>query len=1241
MQTTLLGLAIAVILALLAALIGPYFVDWNQFRPQFEAEASRIIGAPVHVRDNLDARLLPTPTLRLRTVAIGKEGDPARFRADRLDVEFSLGSLMRGEWRATDLTLEGLALDLTLDDQGRLAWPASRGDSNLGALAIDHLKLGGRIVLHDATGRRIAALDDIAFAGDVRALAGAARGDGEFRFDDVRYPFRLVTSRSADGAATRVHLAIDPGVRPIGLDLDGNLGFEAMVPHFDGTVALSRAITLRDGDRRAQGVATPWKLTAKVKADPAAAKLDQLEVVYGSEEVGLKLTGSADVALRPAPSLRVSLAARQLDADRLLARESTSTEPTRLLPALRTLVAALPPPPVPADVALDADAVTLGGRQLQNIALEAHSDAGDWVLDHFDGRLPGATEISLGGRLVSQRFAGALRVAATDPGLLSAWLRGASEAAPKSHKPLRMTGLLGVSPDRVALDDMDAEIDGAAVTGRLALSTPSPATAGQRRGLRLEAAVDGERLDLDGLVALGRSFAGPRDNWPDEADLALDLKHGSLGGQEFAPLVAHLTYDANAVTLAKLSLGAAGGVAADGSGAIDRAANSGQLAITATAPALPALARVAAPFLPESLAQRFAALPAADGAAKVRLALGLDRAERSGASASATAEIETPHLKATLRGSLTSPDSFLRDFDVAPLERGKLSLDGKVTADRAPLVLGLLGLDRVLAAGEGTTQAEGSLKGTWGAPLAARLSLSGPGLDADAQGTLAPAAMAAALGRGDPAETRPGDPQGGGAGSEAASTIAVAARKLDLAPLFDVAPGRLPLTAATSRLTLSGQELSLDDVDATVSGARVRGRVVFKRGKSPEFHGEFGTERLDLATAIAMATGALGRGLDEPLGRAPCAGMSGNIELQTPRGIGPGGLEIKALSGTLRCDGASLSLGAKGTIGGGEAAGELTAQSGGEGVGLDAHLQLSGVDGSSLSWRGLAPPAGKTALQLTLSGRGRTAGVISGALSGGGTWSIERAKIGGLDPAAFDAVVAASDAGKINGDGALRDMTSRALKGAPLPVAAAQIPFTVRDGGLRVAQTTLDGDGARLVVSGGYDFTADQFDLRAELASTRLGTGVDRPVIEIFAHGPPDRLNRTVDVALLSSWLAVRAIDRETRRLELLERGDRAAPPPAAAAPPAPAEAPGPKPKPPQPAQPAPSPPQASAAPGIAAPGIAPTGIAAPGIATPAVVPPLPPPIDVKPAPGSARARLRSPRAPLQLAPVPPASIPN
>ena len=66
MQTTLLGLAIALILALLAALIGPYFVHWNDHRAFFEAEASRLVGLNVRVGGDIDAKLLPFPAVTLR-----------------------------------------------------------------------------------------------------------------------------------------------------------------------------------------------------------------------------------------------------------------------------------------------------------------------------------------------------------------------------------------------------------------------------------------------------------------------------------------------------------------------------------------------------------------------------------------------------------------------------------------------------------------------------------------------------------------------------------------------------------------------------------------------------------------------------------------------------------------------------------------------------------------------------------------------------------------------------------------------------------------------------------------------------------------------------------------------------------------------------------------------------------------------------------------------------------------------
>ena len=341
MQTTLLGLAIAFIIALIAALIGPYFIDWNQFRPQFEAEATRVIGAPVRVAGALDARLLPTPSLRLRSVVVGGANDLGKVRADKLDVEFSLGSLMRGEWRATELTINGMALDLGLDPQGRIDWPASTGKFNLGSLAIDRLNLTGRIALHDAASRGTLELNDIAFSGDVRSLAGAVRGDGNFMLSGTRYPFRVSSGQSADGNGTRVHLNIDPGARALSADLDGVLSFEARAPRFEGALVLAAPAGLKaKGD---DAPPTPWRISAKVKADPAAAQLEQLEASYGPEETRAEIRGRRRHPLRrlaAAACRAVGAAARC----RQICRQGQQTPPSRCgcCRALRALIAAIP-----------------------------------------------------------------------------------------------------------------------------------------------------------------------------------------------------------------------------------------------------------------------------------------------------------------------------------------------------------------------------------------------------------------------------------------------------------------------------------------------------------------------------------------------------------------------------------------------------------------------------------------------------------------------------------------------------------------------------------------------------------------------------------------------------------------------------------------------------------------------------------------------------------------------------------
>jgi large subunit ribosomal protein L24 len=1259
-QTTLLGLAIAFIIALVAALVGPYFIDWNQFRPQFEAEASRVVGAPVRVGGALDARLLPTPSLRLRSVTVGGNNDLGKVRADKLDVEFSLGSLMRGEWRANELTINGAVLDLGLDAQGRVDLPASTGRFNLGSLAIDRLNLTGRVALHDAASRGTLELSDIAFSGDVRSLAGAVRGDGNFTLSGTRYPFRVSSGQAADGNGTRVHLTIDPGQRPLSVDLDGVLSFEMRSPRFDGAIALAGPAGPKV---KGETPAAPWRISARLKADPATARFDQLEASYGPEDNALKLTGLAALRLGASPLLHAVLSARQLDADRLLARDNGkdggkqgakdggTTEALRLLPALRGLLAAIPQTPLRTQIEVSTDQIMFGGRPVQSFAADLRADTRSWTVDRLEFRAPGATQVTFSGEAVpgaSGELKGALSVESADPDTLAAWLQGQTTVTFRAQKPLRVRGNVSLTDDRVAIDGMKAEIDGGVLEGRLSYLQPAAGSS------RVEAVLKADRLDIDAAVAFARALAGPQAEWPDEGQLSLDVGRALSAGQELRPLLARLGYGPKTISLDQLKIGGAGGVAMEGTGSFDRLETTGRLTVSATSASPRQITDLIAPFAP-AVARRVNAVTGTSGSTLLKLAVDLakdpGRADRVGARV--VFDIDAPQIKGGMTLTATPTVAAMRAIDLDALARSEIGIESKLSSEQGASLLALLGLDRAVAAGNGPLRFEGSATGVWRAPLRLKAKLSGADLDADAEGSAEPWTQ------------------------DAKAVVNLAVRRANLAPLFDLKPSDAIArnVSLSARLTAAGGKLTFDDMDAVVAGSRIRGRIALtlgneKTGDEKTIDGQLGMDALQLAPAFATAIGSAGHDAAEPLGMGLFAGWRGQLAFQALRGTLPGGGELRPVSGVIRGDGQSLRFDAiKGTIGGGEVTADIEARQTPLGLALNARLQLSGVDGAALRYRALAMPAGRASIRMTAASQGRSASALAGALSGSGLLTLESARIAGLDPRAFDVAIRASDGGQATDDGKLRQIIEPVLSGGTLAVASAQIPFSIADGRLRIGATTLDAEGAKAIVSGGYDIAADQTDIRASLASTALGSGTSRPEIALFAVGSPDALARTVDVAALSSWLAVRAIDRETRRLDSIERGEVPPPmlpiaiPPPALAIPAPALPPAaetppdvsaaiPSDQPPSeipmpgrdPRRVAPKPklivprlpavPPVSSVPATSAP----PASNAPASSAPVVsqqVAPLPPPIEIRPAPGPAP---RPPKLRPPLVLTPPAS---
>jgi large subunit ribosomal protein L24 len=757
---------------------------------------------------------------------------------------------------------------------------------------------------------------------------------------------------------------------------------------------------------------------------------------------------------------------------------------------------------------------------LQNLAADLHADAQSWTIDRLDLRAPGATRLTLAGTNAqagpSGSFTGALNLDSSDPDTLLAWLQGRSEIIYRSQKPLRLLGNVSVTSSRVAIEAMKAEIDGGTVEGRLALDNQASG------GSRFDAELKAERLDLDAAAAFARSLAGPQAEWPMEAQASLDIDRATSAGQELRPFMAKLGYGPKTISLDQLKIGQPNGVTMEGAGSFDRVNATGRLALNSSATSLGQITGLIAPLAP-ALASRLNAMDAAPGPARLKLTLDLDKnAEHADrADARAVFDLDAPQLKGVATITAKPDIAALQGIDLDALRRSEVVIESKLSSERGGSLLALLGLDHAIAAGEGPVEFRGSVTGMWRAPLLLNVKITGAGLDAEAQGIAEPWA------------TQP----------RAGASLRV--RNANLAPLFGLKPSdtlarNINLSA---RVSLAGSRLTFDDLDTAMSGSRLRGRLALTLDEQKTVEGEVGLDALDLAPAFALVIGAAGRDAAEPLGAGLVKGWRGRIAFQALHGSLPGGGELRPFGGTIKSDGQSLTFEAiRGGIGGGEATANFDAKQTANGIALNARVQLSGVDGAALRYRGLAMPAGRTSMQMTLSSEGRSASGLTGALSGSGTLTLESARVAGLDPRAFDAAIRASDSGQAVDDIRLRQIVEPALSAGALAVASAQIPFNLREGRLRVGATTLDAEGARAIVSGGYDIPADQADIRVVIASTTAGVAASRPEIWLFAVGAPNALNRTVDVAALSSWLAVRAIDRETRRLDAIERGE---PPPA------------------------------------------------------------------------------------------------
>src|SRR5262245_65260407 len=107
-KSPVLYFGIALVLAVVAAFIAPYVIDWGSYRVAIENYGSKVTGRQVTVSGEISGRLFPWPRLSIRDVKVANPSGsflPNFITADEIDASMTLAGLLGGEIRVESIDI--------------------------------------------------------------------------------------------------------------------------------------------------------------------------------------------------------------------------------------------------------------------------------------------------------------------------------------------------------------------------------------------------------------------------------------------------------------------------------------------------------------------------------------------------------------------------------------------------------------------------------------------------------------------------------------------------------------------------------------------------------------------------------------------------------------------------------------------------------------------------------------------------------------------------------------------------------------------------------------------------------------------------------------------------------------------------------------------------------------------------------------------------------------------------------
>jgi hypothetical protein len=1123
LREILTGLALLLIVAIGAAIIGPRFVDWNDRRAMIEAELSARLGVPVQIDGDLGILLLPTPTLTAQSIKLRDETGTVAVAAKELSVYLAPTALLQGKVKVTEMQLvePQFLLDLPKRGAGRAGAVQIQPDK-LRGYSIDKLSIVRgtiRIVSDQSDDSLVEALNATIVA---PSLAGPIRGNGSFTRAGLSPIFRFST-----GELTKENLSVDLLVEDVaaGLKLEtrGKIQFvedkDRPARSFAGTVTSSGNLQL---DQAGGSTGLPWRSTGNLFLADRKIELKDINFAFGTRPAEVSLKGEAHYDFAT-DLVEANLSARQLDIDLLFGEGA----PRQIAPidAIGRLQETLQPLMnnigLRSDeeqngmnwrIAFQADAIALGADQLRQPQMTMSNIAGQFLVESFAADLPHQARLAFFGREKTQTGLGNGRFALSVPNMerFRSWARFGAIDIP-ALRSVVLEGEVTWDDMRLAISDSDVSLNDVKWKGKLGWTPPDPVTHPQ--GL-IEIDLTAEDIDLDKLPidgALGRGTTSMPD-----FKLNLSAKSIMFQGGQFGGVTLQSERIDQRMTIRALDVADFGGAAISARGELTPQSDTFEARISGKD--MRALAQLLQRLAPGMTADWFNSV--APSMAPVDALVSLtssDAADGNGRNRSLTME-----------GSFASTKA-----RVSALWRSTVGPGGSPSA---PSTLGLS-----LEGEEGMTllrQLGVSNKQTSIGPLKLFINLRG----SIANGFDIESAFDGSIGRGQLTEgkivlTAPAYPL---TGKLEASVFNL--EKLSAATGID--SGFLPAGRSAlfkTGLWASSSKILLTDIDATVADSRYQGEVAFNLAKQGKVAGQLRVDKLDLSPMLAI-----------PFGSWPAA-KAGEIWAKSP--FGPS--DPPVLFGDLWIEAAALRMADNVELGdarfvlrfdkdllhfehgdarfaGGIIAGDVILRRNAETVQISSRLNLTDLDLNRLA------PIGADA---RISGKVETSAIgfspanLVASAAGGGTVSIKNIILDNLDPSALDRVAKEGLATFMqNGGAALASQFEQELSTAPLKITRTLLPVSLATGTLRLGPADINQDNVAIQAFASADLKTGQIEGKLTMAS-KLATAdpANRPEAAFTWSGMPGSLKRRTDFGSFTAAITDKAIALEQDRTKVFE----------------------------------------------------------------------------------------------------------